>query len=380
MNRIQFTQSTKNVLVALMTSIMLLGIFIITAFFFSSIKIKKPNELKATSVLYNLGYGHIVAKAIHTASYYKLFDELAKCPKTAQEMAVNKNLNAKNVKILLRVLANHHVIEMDKNQKFSLTPVSNLLVSHIAHSLQPIFAKEFDQRRWVSLAHVDWAMKEDIVPFEKLYGESFYEYLERDPQASQLFNEGMSVFSQNEDKEIAVSYPFNNFKVVCDVGGGKGSLISKVLTNYQEIKGLLFDLNSVIDKAEALQDQQFSGRLDGMAGNFFDKVPQADAFLVKRVIHNWGDEQSVKILQNCVDALTDQSTGKIFVIDKVMPGTIDGSMLIDAALMGLGLGAGTERSLEEFIALGERAHIKLEEKIDTKAGLSILVFIPEAYK
>jgi hypothetical protein len=377
MKKIPFIQSIKSTLVAPVTFVVLLGALIITTFSFNT---KKPSELEATQILYSLGYSHIVAKAIHTASYYKLFDELVKTPKTAQEIADNKKFNAENLQILLRVLANHHIITMDEDQKFALNSLSRLLASHTEHSLQPAFAKEFDQRRWISLAHVDWAIEEGISPFKKLYSESFYEYLERDQNAAKLFNEGMAVFSQMEDEEIPTLYPFDKFKLICDVGGGTGSLISKVLTNYQQVQGILLELKNAIETAEVLKNKQFYGRLNGVVGSFFDKVPQADAFLVKRVIHNWGDQESIKILKNCVNALRNKSTGRIFVIEKVMPKTVDGSKLIDGALMGLALGAGKERSLEEFIALGKKADLKFVEKIDTKIGVSILVFAVEEEK
>ncbi|GLU17762.1 hypothetical protein SLE2022_341180 [Rubroshorea leprosula] len=49
----------------------------------------------------------------------------------------------------------------------------------------------------------------------------------------------------------------------------------------------------------------------------FLNIPNADALMVKDVLHNWGDKQCVKVLKNCYNALP--SHGKLIIVNYVMP-------------------------------------------------------------
>jgi len=58
-----------------------------------------------------------------------------------------------------------------------------------------------------------------------------------------------------------------------------------------------------------------SSRCTVIEGDFFDAVPQADIHILKHVIHNWDDEQSVRILSNCARTL--QKNGRVVLIERV---------------------------------------------------------------
>ncbi|KAI4296824.1 hypothetical protein L6164_036747 [Bauhinia variegata] len=51
----------------------------------------------------------------------------------------------------------------------------------------------------------------------------------------------------------------------------------------------------------------------------FEYIPSADAVLLKCVLHNWSDEDCVKILKKCKEAISSGSNGgKVIVIDVVI--------------------------------------------------------------
>lgn len=238
--------------------------------------------------------------------------------------------------------------------------------------------KEFDERRWQSLGHADIAIKDNLNTFKYLFNETFYEYLARDPKAAEVFNKGMKNFSEKEDMQIPQIYDFSSFQTICDVGGGSGSLISKMLKTYPNMQGLLFDLEGAITQAQVLQDKRFRARVHGIIGDFFNELPKADAFIIKRVLHNLEDDQCISILTNSVNALKNKQLGRVFIIEKVMPRIADGSVFIDTALMGMALGSGVERNLKEFEILAAKANLQLEQKIDLQTGISLLVFKVQA--
>jgi len=144
--------------------------------------------------LRKVGYGHLAARAMHVACYYKLFDPLQSGPKSAQEMVSGTKLQASNVKRIMRVMANHDLIVMDENERFSLNKNSTLLVSTAPNSLQPALAKEFDLKRWQGVGNIHLTLQEEVVPFDEIFGMSYYGYLEQDEVASKLFNKGIDEF------------------------------------------------------------------------------------------------------------------------------------------------------------------------------------------
>lgn len=313
-----------------------------------------------------VAYAHLSARVLHLACYYKLFDSLQGGPKRAEEMVFGTQMKADTVKRMMRTLANHDVVTMDENEQFSLTDQSRLLVSTAPNSLQPAFAKEFDLKRWQAVGNIHLALTSEKGSFEQLFGQSYYDYLEADKDASELFNKGMKNFSEREDEQVAKADAFKGFKTYCDIGGGTGGLISRVLEQHSSIKGVLFDLPEAVAMCPL-------SNVTKIGGSFFEKVPPAEVYTIKRVLHNWKDDECVAILNNTKMALSDKQKGRILVIEKVLPQKVDGSFLVDSDVVGIALG-GRERTLGEFIELGCKAGLDLEDQIALPSGVSILVF------
>ena len=114
--------------------------------------------------------------------------------------------------------------------------------------------------------------------------------------------------------------------------------------------------------------------MKGVVGDFFKGVPKADAYMIKRVLHNWNEADSIKILKNSVAALNDKKNGRIFVVEKLIPKHLDGSPLIDFSLLSIALGSTPERTLDEFKYIASKASLELEKVIDSGAGVSLMVF------
>lgn len=313
-----------------------------------------------------LAYGHLPARALHVSCFYKLFDDLQSGPKLAEEIAQEHKLHADPVRRLMHVLANHGIIAMDDKNRFSLTDRSKILVSSVTGSFQPALAKEFDHRRWNSLGHINIALEQDKIPFEALYNETFYEYAERDRVAGELFNAGMKNFSEREDAEVSTNFNFSQFRSYCDIGGGTGGLIDQVIKMHPTVRSILFDLEGAVNKCSL-------PNVTKVSGSFFDKVPAAEVYTVKRVLHNWNDADCIKILSNIKASLIQSVNARVLVIERVILRKFDGSFLVDGDLIGMALG-GVERSLGEFIKLGKATGLELEEQTMLPSGVSVMTF------
>ena len=85
------------------------------------------------------------------------------------------------------------------------------------------------------------------------------------------------------------------------------------------MRGILFDLGHATAAAGSrLAAAGVEDRCTLVTGSFFDTIPDgADAYLLKSVLHDWDDDQSLKILRNCRRVMAPNA--KLFVIERIAP-------------------------------------------------------------
>jgi hypothetical protein len=77
-------------------------------------------------------------------------------------------------------------------------------------------------------------------------------------------------------------------------------------------------LHTVASAKKYLAELGLSRQIDCQEGSFFDQVPAGlDLYLLKRILHDWNDEQCIKILTNCKRAMLPNS--KLLIMEMVVP-------------------------------------------------------------
>jgi cyclopropane fatty-acyl-phospholipid synthase-like methyltransferase len=209
--------------------------------------------------------------------------------------------------------------------------------------------------------------------FAERYG-SFYEYLDREPALRTLFDEYMIARTRPYLGTIAASYDFSRFHTLVDVGGGRGHLLAAVLAGHPRLKGVLLDLDHVVpDAARALGERGVADRCRLVAGDFFDGVPPgADAYLLASVLHNWSDEESVRILRNVRSAMS--PGGTLFVLEMVLPDDDSPHPGKDMDIRMLAVfDGGMERTRQEYTTLLRAAGFRLAEVIPLPGSFALVV-------
>lgn len=308
------------------------------------------SEANSRQKILEINFGHFVARALHVVAELKIADYLKESPKTIDELATLSNTEAIMLYRVLRVLVTHGVFDYTPDSKFKLNEISKLLLSNHPNSLRTAVAKELDTRRWNASGQLLKSIRTGKPAFDEEYGETFYEYLENDNNAKMRFDVGMSKYSEFEDETIAALFDFGQFSKVVDIGGNQGSLCSQILNKYQNVYTVLFDLPGTADNPKYLKENAaFNDRYEVVGGSFFETLPKGgDIYILKRVIHNWNDQDSIIILKNCASSMKPE--GRILIIDCVeepLSVNTKPSPLIDADINGIVLG-GYERTKEEF--------------------------------
>lgn len=331
-----------------------------------------PKNPPPAAVMLNL-LEHRVSHLVYVAAKLELADLLKDGPRTVEELATAAEVQAPALYRVLRALASLGVFTETKGKRFRLTPLAATLQKAVPGSMRAgalFVSLPFWKDGWAQLLH---GVKTGEVPFRKAHGVPLFEYLQNHPEEYAIFNEAMTSLSSTENFTITAAYKFSGIRTLVDVGGGRGSLLAAILQANPKLKGVLFDLPAVIASAE--QDRQLKAKGIGErctfeAGSFFEALPKGgDAYMMKHVLHDWDDEQCVKILANCCAAMSGK--GRVLVVESVIAtgNNPDPGKLMDISMFIVG---GRERTREEFAALYRKAGLKLTRVVPTKCPLSIV--------
>ena len=331
----------------------------------------QPSDPSALPAMSQLIFGFMASPAIHVAARLGVADLVNDGPKTADQLALATRAHAPSLRRLLKFLASLGVFAEDADGRFRQTPLSATLRCDTPESIRNVailFGTPFFWRPWENLYD---AVMTGQPGFEHRHGAKFFDYLASHPADAAVFNAAMTAMSSIDLSSVVESYDFSQFERIVDVGGGHGALIGGILTAYPKLRGVLADQPEVVAGAQVVRIEALANRCELRGINFFEAVPEgADAYLMRRIIHDWNDEQCLKILTNCRRAI--QRSGKLLLIEMVLresnqpdPGRfMDLNMLANLP--------GQERTEAEFRTLLAKAGFSLTQIIPTPGATSII--------
>jgi len=208
--------------------------------------------------------------------------------------------------------------------------------------------------------------------FDEAYGRPLFDYVGTHPELAAVFDAGMTSFHGHETPAMLEAYDFSGVDTLADIGGGNGSLIGAVLRRYPKMKGILFDLGHVVARAnERLRTEGLGDRCSIVEGSFFESVPTGpDAYVLRHIIHDWTDEQSVQILKNVRKAVP--AHGRVLIVEFAVPPGNQAGLGKDADMLMLVFPGGLERTEAEYSCLLERAGFRLGKVIPTTSAVSVV--------
>lgn len=318
--------------------------------------------------------GKWIAAAVSTAAELGLADLLAERPLELDELAQALRCDSGALLRLVRVLVGEGLIELDAQGRFALTAVGAQLQQGKLRDLARFVGAPFAWSPWGSLSA---ALRSDTAAFEAANGASLFDYLDHHADEARLYHAAIDAFTRREAQALIAAFDFSQVESVVDVGGGLGTLLIELAGRWPSMRCVLYDRPSVIAQArEGFAMTRHGQRIEAIGGDFFARVPEgADAYVVKHVVHNWGDEQAITLLRNCAEAL--RPGGHVLIVESILlPGhRRDGTPLLDLEMLVL-CGTGRERSKPEFRTLLRRAGLKLVSTRDLAGMARLLIAAP----
>jgi 2,7-dihydroxy-5-methyl-1-naphthoate 7-O-methyltransferase len=191
--------------------------------------------------------------------------------------------------------------------------------------------------------------------YQQLFGRSFWEDLAAHPAIAAEFDALMGPAGHGmPDYDIDLADGWDAIGAVVDVGGGTGAMLASLLRRHPHVRGILVDFPGTIARAgEILTPAGVAGRVTLRGQSFFDPLPAgADLYLLKNVLNDWPDEETVAILRRCAQAA--HPGGRIAVLGGVSPDDAPRSLGIDMLVAG-----GKTSTLTHFGELARQAGLEI---------------------
>jgi ubiquinone/menaquinone biosynthesis C-methylase UbiE len=315
--------------------------------------------------------GYWVTQSVYVAAKLGLADLLKDGPRTVGELAQTTRTDAAALYRLLRALASVGVFVEGAEQRFSSTPLADCLRSDVPGS-QRSLALMVGEEHYTAWGELLYSVQTGKIAFDKVYGMPVFDFLSRHPEKAKIFDEAMVGVHGRESAAMVDAYDFSKIGTLADIGGGNGSLLTAVLKKHTALRGILYDLPGVAERARKnIEAAGLANRCQVIGGSFFESVPPgADAYMMRHIIHDWDDEKALTILRNVHRVIG--PTGKLLLIEGVVPPGNDPSFtkLLDLAM--LVIPGGKERTAQEYKQLYETAGFALTRIVPTQSEVSVI--------
>ena len=305
--------------------------------------------------------------ALRAAAALGVADHLAEQPRTPDELAAACGADADGLHRILRLLAGRDVVREDAGGRFHLMPKGDALRTTADLPARKGILMLTDDLFWSTTQRLAASVTDADPSLEKVLGMPLGRYFE-DTDREDLFYEAIALVSDAENPVVAASYDFPERGTVVEVGGRWGSFLRTVLQANPGLDGVMFDLDPSPD-GRPLDLDGVGDRWRTVQGDFFERVPTGDVLVLKRVLHNFGDDDCVRILTSCRRALA--PGGRVLWIDANIPEDNAPHQAKGMDLMMLAALTGRERTPGQLEPLFRAAGLRLNRVIPTPSPMSI---------
>jgi hypothetical protein len=268
------------------------------------------------------------------------------------------------------------VFSGDDEHGFELTPLGNTLRSDTPGSLRAwatlVLGDELYQA-WGDLIH---SVQTGESAFRHVFGMSRYDYVSLHPEHAKIFNEAMANLTEFYNTTVRDCYSFSGIRKVVDVGGGDGSLVIALLQANPGMKGIVFDLPQVTERAQQrIRAAALENRCEVITGDQFVSVPSGgDIYILSRCVNSFDNDRAIRLLKNCRAAMSEKA--KLLVIERLLGSRTEGAVVAQSPFMSdvhmMVLHTGRERTEAEHRALLEAAGFRVIRVVPTRSEMSVV--------
>ena len=258
-----------------------------------------PEDETPTVALRRLTNGYQVTQAIHVAATLGIADLLRDGPRDSEALARETATHAPSLHRVLRALASVGVLHEDDDGRFALTAIGECLRSDAAEPVgawAAFVGRPYHWQAWGALLH---GVRTGENPFHSVHGTDVWELPRRAPRGGRDL--------RRRDDRTSCGAPTRTCSPPTTSGASRRwstSAAAGAPSSARSSRPIPGCAASSSTSPTVVDGAVVGERCEVVAGSFFDAVPEgADAYVLKAVLHDWEDDDAVRILRRCRAAI-----------------------------------------------------------------------------
>lgn len=329
------------------------------------------NSKDALTGLAELMDGFRLSQCIHVAAQLRLADALDDSSRSTEELAHRVEANPDALRRLLRALSSFGVFQRSGADGWENSSMSRLLRTADPSAMADR-ASTLGTLAWAPWGALLHSVRTGAPAFDHVFDQPFFAHLAEHPEQAASFGRTMTSFTRQTAEAVVAAHDFSAYRHIVDIGGGHGVMLDVLLSRHADARATLVDRPEVVATGAPELRDEVRHRCELVAADFFrDELPSTDAYLLSWILHDWGEDDCVRLLQRCAQAMSitaDLIIVEMVIDDDVAPGAakmFDLEMLVQTG--------GKERSLDQFREIISAAGLQLTACRPTQGPHSVLV-------
>jgi len=326
----------------------------------------------ANMAVFEIARGFWISKAIGVSCELELSEIVGQKKMPVEEIAKHSNTNPSALYRLMRSLASEGIFKETNPKVFENNDFSNALTEGPG-KLKNMIMHQMSQSNWQLINELKYSVSSGTNAAQNLFGTDIFTHLQNKPEKNELYNKAMSETSLLSSASIVSAYSFKGIGTLADIGGGEGMLLCSILQKTPMVKGILFDLPHVVKTADKMvKGFGLENRIQIIPGSFFEtKLPEADAYLMKNILHAFDDEVCIQLLKSIHESMIGK--GKILLVETVIRQDNKAAFgkMLDLQML-IGTENGKERTAEEFRAIFKASGFRLSRIVKTVSPFCVI--------
>jgi len=256
-----------------------------------------------------LGFGFMASKTLLSAVQLGVFTELAKAPRTRDDLGAAVGIHPRGAIDLFDALVSLDLLEKEgdgEKARYRNTPLADRFLDRAKSSYVGGILEMFEARLYGFWGDLTEGLRTGRPQNEiKHTGAPMFETLYGDPERLEGFMNAMQGVSLPNFEVLAERFDFSPYQTLCDVGGANAVLSRTVAARHPHLRCTSWDLPVVEPIARrAISEAGLGERVTAASGNFFtDPLPKADVVTMGMILHDWNLEHKRMLIGKVFAAL-----------------------------------------------------------------------------
>uniref|UniRef100_G3WBA1 Acetylserotonin O-methyltransferase n=2 Tax=Sarcophilus harrisii TaxID=9305 RepID=G3WBA1_SARHA len=224
---------------------------------------------------------------------------------TFDVIAERLGTNSQGIEQLLDICATLKLLNVEMKKEKALyqnTKLASLYLTKSGPKTQYNMLLYMSKTTYSCWNHLTEAIREGKNQYMRTFGipsDDLFEAIYRSEEELIKFMHGLHEIWSINGRYVITAFDLSSFPLIYDLGGCSGALAKECITIYPECQVTIFEKEEVVQVAKKHFSFLENPRIRFHIGDFFrDPIPEADLYILARILHDWADNKCIQLLKN----------------------------------------------------------------------------------